>query len=97
MIAVVILSNANCCIITFRNKNKHVVLKCQLKLSTENLKTIIEKIVFLLNHQLHNYLIAFDEIKFCYFIYFRKKIFNQIDAHIIPHMIKKILLIQYIN
>lgn len=28
-------------IVAFRNKNKHVVLKRQLKLSTENLKTMI--------------------------------------------------------
>ena len=79
---------------TSRNESGHAVLKRQIGFSSEDLKTMIDEIVLLLINELHNYIIVFEEIKSRYLLDFRKKVFNQLTAHVTPYAIRRIL-IQY--
>lgn len=60
---------------TLREEDAHVVLKHQLKTSTENLKVVINEINLLLINQYHNHLIVFAETKSRFLIDFRKSVF----------------------
>ena len=79
---------------TSRDENDHAVLKRQIEFSSENFKTVIDGIVLLLTNELHNYIIVFEEAKSRYPLNFRKKVFNQLAAHVTPYAIRRIF-IQY--
>jgi hypothetical protein len=60
---------------TFRSESEHAVLKDQLLTLIEDLKTVVNKINLLLINEMHNHLIAFDEVKTRLSNDFRKLIF----------------------
>ena len=76
---------------TSRGEGGHAVLKRQIGSSSEDLKTMIDGIVLLLTNELHNYIIAFEEVKSRYPLDLRKKVFNQLAAHVTPYAIRRIL------
>jgi hypothetical protein len=60
---------------TFRDENEHVVFKRQLKISKDDLKTLIKDIDLLLINEHHNYLLKLNDDKMRFFMKFRKSIF----------------------
>ncbi len=78
-------------IITSRDDNDHVVLKRQLRFSSDDLKTMIDEINLLLTNEYQKYLLAFEETKVRYFLYLRKTIFQQIMTYVAHSAIKMIL------
>jgi hypothetical protein len=60
---------------TSRSESEHAVLKRQLITSIEDLKTVVNEINLLLINEMHNHLIAFDEVKTRLSNDFRKLIF----------------------
>ncbi len=81
-------------IITFRDKNKHVVLKRQLRFSFDDLKTMINEITLLLTNEYQKYFFAFEKTKVRYFLYLRKSIFQQIMIYV-AHLTIKMIFSQY--
>ena len=75
---------------TSRGEGGHAVLKRQLGSSSGDLKTMIDGIVLLLNNEMHNYLIAFEEAKSRYPIELRQKVFSRLAAHVTPYAIRRI-------
>ena len=76
---------------TFRGEGAHAVLKKNLITSTENLKTVIENLDFMLINQRHDYLITAKEIKIRYFMNLKIDVFRNLAAFVISYALKKIL------
>ncbi len=75
---------------TSRDKNEHAILKRHLKLSTENLKTMMNEISMLLMNKYHNHTLQLTNDKIRYLMKFRKSIFKIIFSYIIISIIKQI-------
>ncbi len=76
---------------TSRDENEHVVLKRQLEISKNDLKTMIKNIDLLLINEHHNYLLKLNDDKMRFFMKLRKSIFQQISSYIITSVIRRIV------
>ena len=74
----------------FRNEGDHAIFKRQLESSSEDLKTMIDDIVLLLNNEMHKYFIVFEKAKFRYFIKFRQNFFSRLIVHVIFYVVRRI-------
>jgi uncharacterized protein YacL len=77
--------------VTSRDEGSHAVLKQQLDKSTEDLKTIVNDIDFMLINELQNYRIALDDDRMRYLMKLRKSIFEQLVFFISTNALRKIL------
>ncbi len=77
-------------IIISRDEDAHAVLKRQLESSFEDLKTMINDINLLLMNEYQNYLLKLKEQKTRYSLNLRKKIYQQLFAHITHYALRKI-------
>ncbi len=78
-------------IVISRSENDHAILKRQLRSSSKDLKIVINEIKFLLNNQLHDHLIAFEEARTRFSSILRSKsIFRQLIIFVSSYALKKI-------
>jgi hypothetical protein len=76
---------------TSRSENEHAQLKRHLEASTEDLKTMMNNIKLLLINQIHDYLIALNDVKLRYSTHLRKPIFQQLFAFVVLNVINMML------
>ena len=76
---------------TFRRERVHAVLKRNLIISTEDLKTMVENLDFMLINQRHDYLIAAEEVKVRYSMDLKIDAFRNLIAFVISYALRKIL------
>ena len=76
---------------TSKGEGAHAVLKKNLIISTENLKTVIENLNLMLINQRHDYLIAAKKAKIRYSMNLKIDAFRNLIAFVISYALKKIL------
>jgi hypothetical protein len=79
---------------TFRSESEHAQLKRHLESSIENLKIVMNNIKLLLINQIHDHIIALDEVKNRYSAHLRKFIFQQVFAFVALNVIN-LMMSQY--
>jgi hypothetical protein len=76
---------------TSRDEDSHAILKRQLSKFTDDLKTIMNDINFMLINKLQNYRIDLNDDRMRYLIELRKSIFDQLIFFVITIVLRKIL------
>jgi HJR/Mrr/RecB family endonuclease len=76
---------------TSRDEDFHAILKQQLNKFTDDLKTIMNDINFMLINEFQNYHIAFNDDRMRYFMKLRKSVFEQLVFFVITIALRKIL------
>ena len=76
---------------TSRNESEHAMLKRQLRSSIDDLKTVIDDINLMLMNEYQIHLISINEAKIKVPMILRKSIFQNLIAHVISIVLRKII------
>ncbi len=77
-------------IITLKKEKTHAILKRNLMIFIDDLKTMIKNLHLLLINQRHNHVIKFENVKMSFSMKCRLDIFRNISAYVILNALRKI-------